>query len=428
MKKSRKGGGILNILPRANGFARTEQAAIKELIEDERIVTHFQPIHSVQTRTILGVEALSRGVNPSDASPIAPARLIEESRSAGLWLAMERLMRRTSLETFRTHFGDQNNSMLLFLNFDPAVFDEGVAGSGHLSRLVASLGINPSRVALEIIESRVSDTKLLLEFVERHRALGFLIAVDDVGDGESNLARMALLKPNILKIDRSLCSQLARDYYCRKAVQSLIWFAHQVGALALAEGLETREESLIAMELGADLLQGYYLGRPTGDMDLLLAQRSLTHDLMGEHQDRTTRRVESSRKRRASERSLLTGIMDRLRGHETGEFDAIAALFLEECEYLQCIFVLDAAGLQVSRTHFKKANQEFVNVLTRPAVPGTNHAMKEYYFMMEHTGAPMHLTAPYMSQATGDLCVTLSARFHAKDGLAYIICLDTNPA
>jgi EAL domain-containing protein (putative c-di-GMP-specific phosphodiesterase class I) len=411
-------------LPRRAGEASGDVGGIVGLIRGGRIITHFQPIHSIRSRSILGVEALSRGYDTDSEALIPPMRLSTEARREGVWLDLERLMRVKALESYGRLFAGPNPP-LLFLNFDPLVFDEGVAGSGNLANLVASLDLDPAGIVLEIVESHARDEYVLLEFVERHRALGFLIAVDDVGDGDSNLARLAHLKPDILKIDRSVCSGIDRDYHRRKAVQSLTWFAHQVGALALAEGIETRDEALTAMELGADLLQGYYLDRPGANIRLFHADRM--HDLLAEFRDRTARRAEIVRKKRSDEKVILMRVVSELGAVRPAEFNAVLARVVVDSDDVECAYVLDPGGIQISHSHVRSSRMHRHNILFHPADAGSDHSMKEYCFMLDRTGAPTHITSPYISGATGELCVTLSARFHAVGGHACILCVDVLP-
>jgi EAL domain-containing protein (putative c-di-GMP-specific phosphodiesterase class I) len=102
----------------------------------------------------------------------------------------------------------------------------------------------------------------LKRFIENQRKQGVLIALDDIGAGFSNLERVAELKPDLIKIDRSLVMGLHQSYHKQEVFSSLVKLAHSLGALLLAEGAESEEETMQALELGADMIQGYYFSRP----------------------------------------------------------------------------------------------------------------------------------------------------------------------
>ncbi len=78
----------------------------------------------------------------------------------------------------------------------------------------------------------------------------------------SNLDRISIIKPDILKIDKSLVQSAAGQYHSSEIVKSLVALAHRIGSLVIAEGVETANEAVIALELGVDMLQGYYFAKP----------------------------------------------------------------------------------------------------------------------------------------------------------------------
>ena len=104
--------------------------------------------------------------------------------------------------------------------------------------------------------------------VDLLRSRGFLIVLDDVGSGHSNLDRIPFIKPDLLKVDRTLIARIDTDYHKRGTLKSLVDLGRKIGALVVAEGVETEGEAMVALELGADLLQGLCLGRPN-DADFM---------------------------------------------------------------------------------------------------------------------------------------------------------------
>ena len=89
------------------------------------------------------------------------------------------------------------------------------------------------------------------------------MVLDDVGAGHSNLDRIPLFRPDVIKIDRSLITGVDGDFYKQETFKSLVSLSRRIGALVVAEGIETEAEAVTALELGADLLQGFFLGRPS---------------------------------------------------------------------------------------------------------------------------------------------------------------------
>ena len=127
----------------------------------------------------------------------------------------------------------------------------------------AAAGLAPERIVIELSEQfQVEDTELFVSAVKHYREFGFQIAIDDLGSGFSGLKLWSELQPDIVKIDRYFVDQLHRDPIKKAFVKNIIELAKSTGSLIVAEGIETSEELLFCRELGADIGQGYLLGRP----------------------------------------------------------------------------------------------------------------------------------------------------------------------
>jgi EAL domain-containing protein (putative c-di-GMP-specific phosphodiesterase class I) len=94
------------------------------------------------------------------------------------------------------------------------------------------------------------------------REIGFRIAVDDLGAGYAGLTSFALLEPEIVKLDMTLVRDVHQSATKRKLIRSMAELCKDMGMLVVAEGVETVEERDCLVELGCDLLQGYYFAKP----------------------------------------------------------------------------------------------------------------------------------------------------------------------
>lgn len=119
------------------------------------------------------------------------------------------------------------------------------------------------RLLIEITEhARVSDYELFNDQLNQLRGGGVKLAVDDVGAGYSSLRHILELKPQIMKLDRSLITEIDKRFDLRSMAKALIEFASDMGIKVVAEGIETKEELNLLDELGVSEAQGYLLGRP----------------------------------------------------------------------------------------------------------------------------------------------------------------------
>lgn len=235
------------------------------LLADISIITQFQPIVSIKRKSFVGVEALSRGVSSTTNEIIPPLTLFEHaSNNINDLIRLDRLCRESALINFK-QIKKENKDMLLFVNIESSILDT-VCKSNYLIERVLDVGINPCDIVLEINESKINNIDALICFANRYRELGFLIAIDDIGAGFSNLNRIPMLNPDIIKIDRFILKNINEDHYKAEVFKSLISLASNTGSLVVAEGIETREEALLASELGADMMQGFFFSRPVSKL------------------------------------------------------------------------------------------------------------------------------------------------------------------
>lgn len=251
------------------------KSVLDALIASSLVTSAFQPIVSCETGEIAGFEALAR---PGKDSGVAHAGILFDLAEAhdAMW-DVEELTRAAafgSIEAFP-------NGVLLFANSTPEVFcDERFVES--IEQAVRKIpGLTPSRIVLELTErGGADDLERIAEQVVKLKALGFQIAIDDVGAGTSGLNRIMMLRPHWLKLDRELVSNIDTNRYKLNLIRFMVHFARLSGVNVIAEGIERREELDALIELGVKYVQGYLIGRPNAaytklDPALSLAMRTL---------------------------------------------------------------------------------------------------------------------------------------------------------
>jgi EAL domain-containing protein (putative c-di-GMP-specific phosphodiesterase class I) len=406
-------------------------APLRRLVETRGITTHFQPIFSLRGKSVVGMEALSRGVSPG-GELIPPSTLFKLALAEGLAGPVEGLCRQSAIKSF-ANLRTRPEEMLLFLNLDLATTPHHESLPAELDVLVRMAGLRPRNVAIEFLEARMDDVERFgaLAVALRHR--GFLVVLDDVGAGHSNLDRIPLIRPDIIKIDRSLITGVDSDFYKQETFKSLVSLSRRIGAMVVAEGIETEREAVAALELGADLLQGYYLGRPRpaasfGGGGLInavscvdtLAQRFKQH-MIGEIN------------RRKLEHRRLNVILNRLlcdlTSGDVSTFGEILAGVIADYETVECCYVLDDTGVQVTETICGSAIQSRPGgAMFRPAPAGTDHSLKEYYYVLVDVELPKFTSDPYVSLASGNLCRTISTCFRdSVRNRMFVLCVDVKP-
>jgi EAL domain-containing protein (putative c-di-GMP-specific phosphodiesterase class I) len=393
------------------------------LMTSVRVFTRFHPIYSVREHCVTGLEALSRGYAGISAEEISPAELFRRAEENGRLTQLDRHALTTAVASYASLPEGSHEAPLLFLNISTGMIERGYDDIRLLNETILKAGVSPDQVVLEIIESRIENIDALSFFVQYHRAKGFLIALDDVGAGHSNLERISLLKPDIIKIDRSLVSGINRGYHKQEVCKALILLSHRIGALTIAEGIEEKDEALTCLELGVDMLQGFYFCRPLSlaeypDMD----HRSIL-ELADTYARHSIERKEQERQLAETHRALALRLAERLMVKERHEFSGILKSSLRSTRFARCAYILDATGHQITGTIVQKGFTKKQHRLFAPAPEGTDHSLKPYVLRRGELES-CYITEPYISKATGDLCITASLGFRGTAGEEYILCID----
>ena len=214
----------------------------------------FQPIVHARTGVLFGVEALLRTSEPSIPTPTA---LLDAATQLGRLPSLGRKVRALSAEAFQ----GRTDEVTLFVNLHPSDLNDSdlVDRAAALSRIA-------KRVILEVTERASLDSTGLAERITRLRELGYRLAVDDIGAGYSGLTSFTELTPEIVKIDMSLVRGIHKSALKQRTIGALCRLCHEVGTLVVGEGVETVDERDALVDLGCDLLQGYFIGRPEREL------------------------------------------------------------------------------------------------------------------------------------------------------------------
>ncbi|QXZ12559.1 EAL and GGDEF domain-containing protein [Pseudomonas sp. AO-1] len=236
----------------------TEQlSALSSILTQSGLHSLFQPIICLSERRILGYEALTRG--PSNSPLHTPIALFAVARQAGRLSELEIACRQSACR----RFNEQQLPGKLFLNVSPESLLEAAHQPGRTLQLLQDFGIPPSQVVIELTEQTpIDDFQLLQTALHHYRAMGFSIALDDLGAGYSSLRLWSELRPDYVKIDRHFIDGIHQDALKREFVGSILQIAKASRAQVIAEGIELPEELAVLTEMGVDLVQGYLLGRP----------------------------------------------------------------------------------------------------------------------------------------------------------------------
>lgn len=240
---------------------------LRDALENDALTLCFQPKMTLATGAITCVEALVRWVHPTDGF-ISPEEFIPLAEQSGLIRRLTHSVLRQAFASLR-RWHDQGHEIGIAINLSALdLLDEELpeAVAGYLGER----GFKTDVLTLEITESAVmQDAAQALKVMERLRASGITLSIDDFGTGQSSLAQLKSLPVDELKIDKSFVMEILDNDDDRTIVQSTIDLGHNMGLSVTAEGVECARSENLLRKLGCDVIQGYHLSRPLTDADLL---------------------------------------------------------------------------------------------------------------------------------------------------------------
>jgi len=381
----------------------------------------FQPILSASHMRVVGHEALLRA--QGGGGELLPPEIFERLEPQ---LSPARIHQACS-QVHLANFALEQHPGWLFLNVNPAAMGDRQAVIDDFGRLLRLSGIEPHRIVVEIIETKVHDERLLAEAVAGFRELGCLVAIDDFGAGESNFERIWRLRPDLVKIDRAMIAEAEESAVVRRILPGLVSLLHGAGCLVVVEGIETAKQALIALGADVDFVQGYYFAHPVA-----VGMAGMTHPSIAQVK-RTFEHLILALKHGADEREAID--LDFFQCFTSGFETCLAAIeegipFFDACSTflavagVQRVYLLDELGYQVG-TNAESNRGVYVDPRLKPCADasGSNWYRRAYFQSAMRTPRKVHISPPYLSVRDAQSCVTMSIAFETKDGVR-VLCAD----
>jgi len=228
---------------------------LKQALENGNIKPHYQPIFCARSREVVKYECLARWVDDQGKVVKYPDDFLALAHRSHVYHKVTRCILNQAID-----FAHQQEASVA-VNISVADVRNKKTRTFICEALQAS-GI-ADRVYIELLENEhINEEQVVIEFIEQLQELGAKVGLDDLGKGYSNIERFINLPINFVKIDRSIMENLQENKNMQKMAKSIIALAHQKGLKVTAEFCANEQITDMAIELGADFLQGFHLGRP----------------------------------------------------------------------------------------------------------------------------------------------------------------------
>jgi len=277
VQAKRHGGDCARVYSRelealAPGDAVALEAALRQAIEKGEIEVFYQPIVRLADRSVAGFEALLRWRHPTKGL-VAPADFIAHSEETGLIVALGRLALQRSakdLAQWQRYF-PLLEPLFVSVNLSRRqLLDTGL--ETDLAALLASAGLAPGTLKLEVTESAIATDGDACALLKRIRALGAGLAIDDFGTGLSSLSQLRDIPFDAVKIDKSFLVRHGgtdTDSGGEVVLASIVTLACDLGRDVIVEGVETESDAGRMLELGCAYAQGFLFSEPLTATDVL---------------------------------------------------------------------------------------------------------------------------------------------------------------
>jgi diguanylate cyclase (GGDEF)-like protein/PAS domain S-box-containing protein len=237
------------------------ESALRLAIESDQIRLHVQPQLNSDAQ-IIGMEVLARWED-AVLGHVSPAEFISVAEITGLIIPLGEKILDSAINILKEWQHHPSMADLsLAVNISPEQFRHPTF-VGHLADLIRTRGINPGKLELEITESLlIEDMENTAARMDELREMGIRFSLDDFGTGYASLGYLKRLPLHQLKIDQSFVRDLLTDPDDEAIIRTILALGKSLDLRVIAEGVETEGQVERLRELGCDVFQGYYFGRP----------------------------------------------------------------------------------------------------------------------------------------------------------------------
>ena len=232
---------------------------INYAIKNKKIFPFFQPIYNTHTKTITKYEALVR-MELQDGKIVEPFYFLKIAIDTGLYKHITKNMLESVINTAK-----QNPELEFSINMSSLDIENEDIKNYILERIINNKV--EKQITLEILESEdFQNFQSLIDFSHDAQEHNIKLSIDDFGSGYSNFSNLIEIHFDYLKIDGSLVKNILTDVRYEIIIRQILSFAKQLNSKVIAEFVENEAIALKLQELGVDLLQGYYIGKPSANL------------------------------------------------------------------------------------------------------------------------------------------------------------------
>jgi EAL domain-containing protein (putative c-di-GMP-specific phosphodiesterase class I) len=231
----------------------------------DNVIAYFQPVFSADTNSIYSFEVLGRYIDENGTVNSLGPFFSDENTTHEEALRIDRIVRRYAMKKY----AEEKRTEYLFINIRLAWIEKYNEHPEDLPTIqwAQEFGIDTNKIVIEITEEEFNTNDAHINVLTYYKKAGCRIALDDYGKNASNIDRLALIQPDIIKINIDYIHKSEESYHYREYLKSLAAFAEAVGIEVLYEGIETQRQLDICMSSKGRLYQGFLIAPPQESMN-----------------------------------------------------------------------------------------------------------------------------------------------------------------
>jgi len=242
----------------------------------DNVIAYFQPVFCAASKAIYSFEVLGRYIDDDGSVKSLGPFFSDANTTNEEALRVDRIVRKNGM----MKYVEEKRTEYLFINIRLAWIGKFSDKPEELPtvRWAKELGINPNKIVIEITEEEFNTNDAHINVLTYYKNAGFRIALDDYGKNASNIDRLALIKPDIIKINIDYIHKCEESYHYREYLKSISTFAEATGIEVLYEGIETQGQLNICLSAKGRFYQGYLIARPGASMQNAAVNQAIFSD------------------------------------------------------------------------------------------------------------------------------------------------------
>jgi EAL domain-containing protein (putative c-di-GMP-specific phosphodiesterase class I) len=325
-------------------------------ISPEKVIAHFQPILSADSKTVYSYEILGRYINDDGTVQSLGPFFGDPNTTNEEALLVDRLVRRYAMKKY----AEEKRTEYLFINIRLAWLTQYTDRPELMMtlRLAEEFGIALEKLVIEITEEEFNATDAYIRAIVHYKSVGCRIALDDYGKSASDIERLAKLKPDIIKVNIDYIHNSEKSYHYREYMRSIASFAESVGIEVLYEGIETQRQLDICMSLKGRYYQGFLMARPQPSMrDAIVNNAVFSVSIENVYTFLQNKIIKTEALRKSLDAEVEHFLAENSLADGKNDYDTYLTKLCRELSNARLVFLCDRHGNQLSSNIVRQSEE-----------------------------------------------------------------------